>query len=439
MAEHRKYWNPRVETMPRNELRELQIKKLHRQLVHLYDNSPFYGQKLKKAGVDPAKIKTLEDFEKYIPITAKSELRAEMERTGEGLPHLCVHKEEVFYIASAPGTTGMPTYQPMTKHDFELTAEMIARNYWMCGFRPGMRHHAVAPAVMFLPHLYAHKFLLHQPLIPIETHPVFLEQIVYQGRYLKPDTIFISVPLYTAIEERLAKENVKPRDIFAYKVYVNYGDVFPDWMREHCEKVWGGKHFSLGGSGADVGVYCTECEGYVGMHFPIEDNLLMEVVDLKTGRAVPSGGRGELLYTDIERVAGPHLRWRTEDLVDVWYEPCECGRTSIRVKYVGRTTFKTVVRGKDIFPIDVEEVIRKIPETATYKFTILKYAEDMDRLRLRLGCSLAEQSPELKGKVEDKVGSALGVSVEVEFCKPEELPRVAHKFVRMVDLTKEKT
>jgi phenylacetate-coenzyme A ligase PaaK-like adenylate-forming protein len=110
----------------------------------------------------------------------------------------------------------------------------------------------------------------------------------------------------------------------------------------------------------------------------------------------------------------------------------------MRIEYVGRVQFRTRVKGKEIFPIDIEEVIRKIPETATYEFTTLKYAEDMDRLRLRLGCPPEEQSPELKGKVADRVGSALGVPIEVEFCKPEELPRVLHKFIRVVDLTKEK-
>jgi phenylacetate-CoA ligase len=434
----RKYFNPQMETMPREKLRELQTKKLHSQLMYVYDNSPFYGARLKKAGVEPAKIKTLDDFEKYVPITSKDELRAEMERTGNAMPHLCVPIEKVTSILTSAGTTGIPTYAPMTRRDEDIRGEAAARNFWMCGVRPGMVMHET---IFKATGCYARAALtdfLRCVWLPIELGPHNISQWMVQAKAVKPDVLLWGIPFYTAVEGILAKEGLKPKDVFSYKIYIAPGDVMTERMREHVEEMWGGKHYSLGGGAGDISIHNTECGAHAGLHFPQEDIMLIEVVDLKTRKAVKSGGRGELLFTDLEKEAAPLVRFPTEDLVDVNYETCECGRTCMRIKYLGRTTFKVVVKGKDVFPIEIEETIREIPETASYEFTTLKYAEDMDRLRVRLGCPPEAQSRELKGKVEEKVGSALGIPVEVEFCKPEELPRVPHKFIRMVDLTKEK-
>ena len=436
MPEWRKYWNPEMETMPRDELRELQRRRLRVQLMHVYENSPFYSQKFKKAGVDVSKIHTLEEFEKYVPITSKDELRAEIERTGNPAPQLCVPWERIWSTTIGAGTTGSSTYHPMTRGDHEITEPQWQRIWWQVGARPGMKIHYIVPTILAAVHRTALR-KMGMVLLEEEAEINYIERILEHGMRIKPVCVFLPVAFYTVIEAELKKSGKLPREALSYQIYVSYGDVFNERMRKHCEETFGGKHYSVGGSAADIGAYGSECTEYSGIHFVCEDTIMVEVVDLKTGRGVESGGRGELVFTDIKREAAPHIRWRTEDLVDVNYEPCACGRTSIRVKFVGRTTFKVQVKGKEIFPIYVEDVIRQITETSNCEFTILRYAEDMDRLLLRLGYPLEKATDELKGKVEARVEGSLGVPTAVEFCKPEEIPRVQHKVKRVVDLAQQ--
>ena len=438
MTEQQKYWNPEIETVPRKELKELQWRKLRTQLLHVHENSPFYRQKFNKAGIDVTKIDNLEDFERYVPITSKDELRAEMERTGNPVPHLCVPWEKIYYISLGVGTTGSSTYQPMTKVDFEMIEQQVQRLFWQCGARPRMKVHFILPASMSAPYYSGIQKL---GVIILQDGPDvrYIERIIEHGMRLKPEFMYMPLLFYSMIEAELGERGTLPKDSLSYQVYINFGDVFNERMREHCEKVFGGRRYSIGGSGADISALCCECPEHNGQHFIIEDMVMVEVIDLKTGRGVESGGRGELVFTDIAREVAPHIRWRTEDLVDVTYEPCTCGRTSMRVRYVGRTTFKVQVKGEDIFPISVEDIIREIPETSTNEFTILKYADNMDWLQVRLGCPFDKVTEEIRGKVEARLTENLGVPTKVEFCEPEEIPRVEHKIRRVTDLTNERS
>jgi phenylacetate-CoA ligase len=198
---------------------------------------------------------------------------------------------------------------------------------------------------------------------------------------------------------------------------------------------WGIPHvFSLSGSAADLLWYNFDCPTHSGNHCLNEDMFLVEVIDPRSGSPVKSGEKGMLVVTDLLSEGAPHIRWNLEDVVIPFYEPCRCGRTHMRLRYLGRALYEVNIKGKEVFPVEIEHLLWNINEIEGSEFRIVKYAKEMDYLKLQIELGHKERR-ELEKKIILHLQDRLGVDVEIEFVAPGELPAMDIKTPRVIDLT----
>ncbi len=164
--------------------------------------------------------------------------------------------------------------------------------------------------------------------------------------------------------------------------------------------------------------------------------FVIEVIDPKTGRNVRSGERGELVVTDLLTKGTPHIRWNVEDIVIPYFDPCPCGRTHVRLRYLGRSIYMILVKGKMIFPVEIEDILWRTPEFKGREFRFVKYAKEMDRLRLQVEWPEKSRPPEpLINELMERITKTLGIDSEIEFVPSERLRIMDAKALRILDLT----
>jgi len=264
-----------------------------------------------------------------------------------------------------------------------------------------------------------------------------LQNSIQMGKWLKPDVLLTGVRTLLQMEDIIEKDDLLPRDIFNYEKIILYGDVITNKLIEHIKERWGAKEiYSLGGSAADILWYNFSCPYQIGNHCLNEDMFLVEVIDPQSGDPVKSGQRGELVVTDLCSRGAPHIRWNLEDIVIPFYEPCECGRTHIRLRYIGRSHYMVMIKGKVIFPSDIENHLWDIEELDRAEFRIVKYSKNMEFLKLDIELEKSQHKEGLKQKIKRYLKDRLDVDVEIRFLLKGELPVLKVKTVRLLDLTK---
>jgi len=428
-----KYWNKHVETMPIQELRKIQEKKMREMLVYVYENSAFYKRKFRRLGLKPDDIKTLEDFFKKVPFSDKDEVRIEAEKSKDPFAGtLCLPKEKIHILNPTTGTTGTPTIIASTYGDVTgYGSEQNARTLWMMGVRPGHLFHYCAPRWHNM--VQFHEYALQKigvTTIKTDIVPAEADRIISLAKLLKPDGAHLGIGLALTLEEKLKGEKLP------YKYISVAGDVLVPSLRRKMSDVFGGEVYNYTGL-ADIHWYACECDFHNGIH-TFEDLYISEVIDPETGEQVEDGERGELVLTNLWAKGQPHLRWRTGDIVTINREPCDCGRTHPRIYYLGRKAFAVKVFEKEIFPSEVEDAIREENETETAIFQFIRYASKMDTLKIRVAPipERVKDKNELKNRLEKKISSLLKTPVEVEIVKPEEIEWATWKPIRILDLTK---
>src|SRR5687767_10115730 len=345
---------PEVETRPWAEQLVLDDASYREQLAYLFERSAFYREKLTAAGFDSAEAAGgLSDLAR-LPQTEKDELRASRTPDNPFGSHLCAAPEEMVRIYSTSGTTGTPSYIPLTAGDLENWIAGSARSYAASGIRAGQRIVSTYNAGPFVAGAALASFdrigLTH---IPIGTGNT--ERLVQAVEALRPEAVVLT-PSYAAY---LAESfDLVGSSVERVLVAGEPGGGEPAF-RAKLEDGWGAKVTEAMGIG-DIGVSLWgECEEQDGMHLGARGFVHAELVDPETGEALEldDGAQGELVLTHLKHRAAPLLRFRTRDHVEVRTSPCKCGRTGPRVRCIGRTDDMLIVRGVNVFPSAVREVV----------------------------------------------------------------------------------
>jgi phenylacetate-CoA ligase len=350
---------PEVETRPWAEQLALDDASYRAQLAYLFERSPFYRERLTAAGLASAgEAGGLEDIAR-LPLTDKDELRATCTRDNPIGAHLCVTPSELVRIYSTSGTTGAPSYVPLTAGDLDNWVTGSARSYAASGLAAGQRIVSTYNAGPFVAGAALAAFerigLTHVPVGTGNT-----ERLVAAIERLRPDAAVLT-PSYAAyLLEWAAERGVDLQASSVERVLVagEPGGGEPAF-RMKLERGWRAQVTEAMGVG-DVGVSLWgECEEQNGMHLGARDFVHMELVEPETGAALEldDGVSGELVLTHLRHRAAPLLRFRTRDHVQVWTSPCACGRTSPRLRCLGRTDDMLIVRGVNVFPSAVREVV----------------------------------------------------------------------------------
>ena len=372
------YLDPELETMSREQIEALQVERL-KETVAQCMNNPVYKQRLDEAGVSPDNITSVSDIRR-IPFTTKQDLR---ENYPFGLAS--VPLTECVRLHSSSGTTGNPTVILHTQKDLDEWANQVARNLWMVGLRPDDVFQNSSGYGMFTGGL---GFQYGAERLGMLTVPAAAGNSLRQIKFMKDfgTTAVHAVPSYvTRLYEVMQETGVDPRRDTKLKVLAIGAEPHSEEQRKRIENMLGVKAYNSFGMsemcGPGVGFECKEQNG---LHF-WEDYYIVEIVDPETLEPVPDGEIGELVLTSIRREAMPLLRYRTRDLTRVLGRTCPCGRNHVRLdRMKGRSDDMMVLRGVNIFPIQIEKILMQYKELASNYLITLTTDENNDNMTVEV-------------------------------------------------------
>ena len=372
------YLDPELETMTREQIEALQVERL-KDTVKRCMNNPFYKKRLDEAGVSPENISSVEDIRR-IPFTTKQDLR---DTYPFGLAS--VHLRECVRLHSSSGTTGNPTVILHTQNDLDEWANQVARNLWMVGLRPDDVFQNSSGYGMFTGGL---GFQYGAERLGMLTVPAAAGNSLRQIKFMKDfgTTAVHAVPSYvTRLYEVMLEQGVDPRKDTKLKVLAIGAEPHSEEQRQRIEQMLGVKAYNSFGMsemcGPGVGFECKEQQG---LHF-WEDYYIVEIVDPETLEPVPDGEIGELVLTSIRREAMPLLRYRTRDLTRVLGRTCACGRNHVRLdRMKGRSDDMMVLRGVNIFPIQIEKILMQYKELANNYLITLTTDDNNDNMTVEV-------------------------------------------------------
>jgi len=379
------YWNKKFETATRDELRKHQLQLLKEKVKFCYENTAFYRNRFKSAGISPSDIKTLEDAQK-IPFTVKDYLR---DTYPFGM--VAVHLDNIVEIHASSGTTGNPIVGAYTPNDMDVWAELMARSLYATGVRKQDVIHNAYGYGLFTGGLGFH---YGAQKIGSTIIPVSGGMTQRQIKLMKDlgSTVLCCTPSYAIyLAEAMNKEGVDPRKDLKIKIG-NFGaEPWSERIRERIEKELGIEAFDIYGltelCGPGVSVECTE---HNGLHI-WEDHFLVETIDPETGDVLPAGEEGELVFTSLTKTGLPLLRFRTRDISVIETEKCDCGRTHSRMMRIrGRSDDMLIIRGVNVFPSQIEYAIMGFPELAAQYQIVLDRPEALDVFTIK--AELTEQT-----------------------------------------------
>ena len=372
------YFNPEQETLTREGIKALQLERLQATVKHCM-NSPFYKKRFEEMGLKPEDIKSLDDVRK-LPFTTKQDLRDTYPFGIASVPlRNCVR------LHSSSGTTGNPTVILHTQKDLDEWANQVARNLWMVGLRPDDVFQNSSGYGMFTGGL---GFQYGAEKLGMLTVPAAAGNTLRQIKFIKDfgTTALHAVPSYvTRIYEVMQQTGVDPRKDTKLRVLAIGAEPHSEEQRQRIEAMLGVKAYNSFGMsemcGPGVGFECKEQNG---LHF-WEDYYIVEIVDPETLEPVPDGEIGELVLTTLQREAMPLIRYRTRDLTRVLGRTCPCGRNHIRLDRMrGRSDDMIVLRGVNIFPIQIEKILMQFPELASNYLITLTTDDDNDNMTVEV-------------------------------------------------------
>lgn len=430
-------WNKRYETLSREELRLLQLERLKKLVKRVYRNVPYYRRRFDDAGVKLEAIESLSDIERF-PFTTKEDLRVNYPF---GL--LATPLNRVVRIHASSGTTGRPAVAGYTKKDLRTWAELVARIVTLAGVKRGD-----VAQVCFSYGLFTGGFGLHYGLerAGITVVPAAAGNTERQIRLMQDfgTTVIVGTPSYALYMAEVARGmGVDPRTLGIRKGLFG-AEPWTEGMRSEIEHAWGLKAYDNYGLSEVIGPgVAGECRLQKGLHIN-EDHFLVEVINPETGVPVPPGEKGELVFTTLTKEAFPLIRYRTRDLSRLILEPCACGRTTLRMeKVAGRTDDMLIIRGVNVFPSQIEEVLTGIPGLAPH-YQILLYKKGyLDEIEVHVELSREGLSDRyrdlalLEEQVRARLQAVLSLSPRVKLLEFGSLERTSGKARRVVDRRKE--
>ncbi len=429
------YLHPQYETLSHEELKKLQLERLQATVKHCM-NSPFYKKRFEEIGLKPEDIKSLDDIRK-IPFTTKQDLRDTYPFGIASVPlRQCVR------LHSSSGTTGNPTVILHTQKDLDEWANQVARNLWMVGLRPDDVFQNSSGYGMFTGGL---GFQYGAEKLGMLTVPAAAGNSLRQIKFIKDfgTTAIHAVPSYvTRLYEVMQQEGVDPRKDTKLKVLAIGAEPHSEEQRKRIENMMGVKAYNSFGMsemcGPGVGF---ECQEQNGLHF-WEDYYIVEIVNPDTLEPVPDGEIGELVLTTLCREAMPLLRYRTRDLTRVLGRTCPCGRNHIRLDRMrGRSDDMIVLRGVNIFPIQIEKILMQFKELASNYLITLTTDEDNDNMTVEVELEelFTDDYPRLlalEKEVKRRLKDEILLTPHVKLVPKGTLPVSEGKAVRVVDKRK---
>ena len=426
------YWQPEIETMPREQLQRLQVEKL-RKTIEVCLNSPFYGKRLGELGITPESIQTVEDIRK-IPFTTKADLR-------DNYPFGLVggNMEEAIRIHSSSGTTGHPTVVVYSRHDIDSWSNMIARNMYMVGCRKSDVFQNSSGYGMFTGGL---GFQYGAEALGATTVPAAAGNSKRQIMFIKDfgTTCLHAIPSYAIrLAEVFREEGVDPASTKLHTLFIG-AEPHSDEQRRRIERLLGVKAYnSFGMTEMNGPGVAFECKEQDGMHL-WEDNYIVEIVNPDTLEPVPDGEIGEMVLTTLDRTMMPILRYRTRDLTRIIPGQCKCGRTHRRIDRIkGRTDDMFIIKGVNVFPMQVEKILVKYPGLGSNYLITLETIDDNDTMtvEVELDDMHTDVYPELQRMTRDiqrALKDEILLTPKVRLVKKGSLPVSEGKAVRVKDL-----
>ncbi len=430
-------YNIEFETLPREALEAIQLRRLKSTVERVYATVPFYKKKFDEAGVKPEDIKSLDDLRR-LPFTTKQDLR---DNYPFGL--FAVPMENVVRIHASSGTTGKPTVVGYTARDIDTWSELMARALAAAGATRGDIIHNAYGYGLFTGGLGVHYGAekLGASVIPISGGNT-KRQIMIMRDF--GATILTCTPSYALYLSEVAREmGVDPKTL-KLKAGLFGAEPWSEKMRDEIEEALDLIALDIYGLseiiGPGVSVECLEAKK--GLHI-FEDHFIPEIIDPETGEPLPYGETGELVITTITKEAFPVIRYRTRDITSLNPEPCVCGRTHIRMNRVtGRTDDMLIIRGVNVFPSQIESVLMEIEEVEPHYQLIVEREGTLDTLTVLVEVGEQAFSDEVKKlqslekKIEKNIKEYLGVSAKVKLVEPKTIARSEGKAKRVIDKRK---
>lgn len=428
------------ETLARDEIENIQLKKLKDTVAYIYEKSGPYRKKMDEAGVKPEDIQTLKDLHK-MPFTYKSDFR---DHYPMGM--FAVDKKDLVRFHASSGTTGKPTVVGYTKHDLEVWLNNVTRVACMGGATPEDVCQISFGYGTFTGALGLHGGLenLGASVIPMSSGNTNKQIMFLQDMGV---TLLVATPSYALhLGEEIRNRGLDPAKDLQIKIGLFGGEGMTEPMRDEMHKVWGDQFVCTQNYGMSElcgpGV-AGECTELCGMHIN-EDWFIPEIIDPKTEEVLPPGEKGELVVTCLGKEALPLVRYRTGDLTRLDYTPCKCGRTTVRMENLsGRADDMLVIRGVNVFPTQIEEVLLKIPEIGPHYEILVERKNRLDVMTIaveliddRLLDSYTKLS-ELEIRIKSNLKSMLGLATNIRLVAPHSLKRFEGKAKRVTDLRKD--
>lgn len=426
------------ETLSRQEIEEIQLARLKKTVELNWNKVPAYRKKMEEAGVKPEDIKTLKDLAK-LPFVTKQDLR---DNYPFGL--FAVPQEDLVRVHASSGTTGKPTVVGYTKRDLEMWTECVSRIAAMGGATKKDMAQICFGYGMFTGALGLHYGLenIGATIVPSSTGNSE-KQIMYMKDF--GTTLLVATPSYALRLAEVAMEmGLDPKKDLNVKIGLVGSELLTEAMRAEMHKLWGEDMLVTSNYGMSElmgpGV-SGECEYMDGMHIN-EDFFIPEIIDPKTGEVLPPGEKGELVISCIYKEGLPLIRYRTKDITRLIYEPCKCGRTTCRMENLdGRTDDMLKIRGVNVFPSQIEEVILSVEEIGPHYEIIVTRENHADKMEIRVELLKAtdtyKELEEIQKKVKSKLRVVLGLDAKISLESPNTLQRFEGKAKRVKDLRKE--
>lgn len=379
-----RYWQEE-EVYDIEQKRQVQSERLIKTVNCVYNNVPFYCDKMKALGLEPGDIKSIDDLSK-LPFTTKQDLR-------DNYPYglFAAPMEEVVRIHASSGTTGHPTVVGYTQNDIKMWSNVIARSFTAMGVT-------------------------------------------------KKDIIQVAFGYALYIGETMKNMGIDPRSTNLHTGIFG-AEPWTEEMREQIESMFGINAMDIYGLSEVLGPgVAFECQARSGMHIN-DDHFVPEIIDVNTLEVLPKGSEGELVFTMVTKEALPLLRYRTRDITRLHTETCKCGRTLTRMdKVTGRSDDMLIIRGVNVFPSQIESVLLKVAETAPHYVLIVDRINNLDTLEVwvegKEGITFVDgmrYMKEIEKRITAEIQSVLGIQVKVKLVEPKSIARSEGKAKRIID------
>ena len=422
-------------TLPHDQIEAIQLEGVKKTVIKCYENVEFYKKSFDAAGFNPYEVESLEDLAKA-PFTTKQDLR-------DNYPYgfFAVPLSEVKEIHMSSGTTGIATVGGYTDRDLEIWGDCFARGVEFANGGPDDVMHVCYGYGLFTGGLGAHYGGVAAGCMTI---PMSAGNTERQIRVLREmgSTILCCTPSYAMhIADTAISMGLDPKKDFKLRAGIHGAEAFSDNFRADLEKKLDYKVLDVYGLTETMGPgVAIECWEQNGLHLA-EDHFLAEIIDPDTGEVLPDGEWGELVLTTIDREATPVVRYRTRDITRIIPGECACGRTHRRIDRLhGRTDDMLIIRGVNVFPSQIEDVMKTMPELSSWYVLELTTVAHLDRVTLKVemeqGFDFDEirQIERLQKQLEAKLKTALSVGVKVKIVEPKSIPRSEGKAKRVIDL-----